>query len=135
MTCILLGKSVNNIKKGDEVEFDFISKEVSLHTSVKGEIMNWNEIKLRGSKHYKNNPGEVEPIDLFKAVTPHASLSALDVKALTDTIKYAYRMLKDGANQKDCDKVQHYIDMVKCCMNEIETCLPGHFVHRIKGDE
>lgn len=70
----------------------------------------WEELKKRGSQHYKT--GDTEPIDLYKCIRPHSSLSALDIKALTDCIKYSYRMLNKGANKSDCDKIRHYIDMV-----------------------
>jgi hypothetical protein len=70
----------------------------------------WEELKKRGSQHYKT--GDIEPIDLFRCVKPHDSLTGLDVKALEDIIKYSYRMLTKGANKSDCEKIRHYIDMV-----------------------
>lgn len=73
----------------------------------------WEDLKKRGSEHYKT--GDIEPIDLFKSVPVHAlhpSLTLLDAKALTDCIKYSYRMLTKGASKSDCDKIRHYIDMV-----------------------
>ena len=69
----------------------------------------WERIKRNGSDHYKG--GAVEPIDLFRDLRPHESLTALQVKALTDNIKYSYRMLTQGINPKDCGKIQHYTDM------------------------
>jgi hypothetical protein len=78
----------------------------------------WEELKNRGSEHYKT--GEVEPIDLYRCIPIHGlhpSLTLLDAKALTDTIKYAYRMLTKGANKSDCEKISHYIDMVKWGIN------------------
>ena len=70
----------------------------------------WKELKNKGSKHYKT--GEVEPIDLYKSAKPLPTLSAFAVKALTDTIKYAYRMLtQKGINEPDCDKIIHYIEL------------------------
>ena len=77
----------------------------------------WDRIKRNGSKHYKG--GTVEPIDLFRDLQPHESLTALQVKALTDNIKYSYRMLTQGVNPKDCGKIQHYTDMaLYVCMIE-----------------
>lgn len=71
----------------------------------------WQELKKTGSGHYKG--AAVEPIDLFRDVKPHPDLTALQVKALTDCIKYAFRQLTRGANASDCDKIAHYIEMVK----------------------
>jgi hypothetical protein len=71
----------------------------------------WQEIKQSGSQHYKT--GSVELIDLFKEVHPHFSFTALEVKALTDIMKYAYRMLSTkGRNGSDCDKIMHYARML-----------------------
>jgi len=66
----------------------------------------WDELKMEGSQHYKGNG--IEPIDLYKSIKPHHSLSALAVKALTDNIKYSARMLRKGVNLSDCDKIVHY---------------------------
>jgi hypothetical protein len=67
----------------------------------------WDELKLNGSSHYKS--GAVEPIDLYRSTKPHPSLSAFAVKALTDNIKYSYRMLTTkGVNESDCNKITHY---------------------------
>lgn len=76
--------------------------------------MKWEEIKAKGSSHYKS--GGTEPIDLYRSIKPHPSLTALDVKALTDNIKYSYRMLTRGANESDCNKIIHYTEMVKACL-------------------
>lgn len=73
----------------------------------------WEELKKRGSQHYKT--GGVELIDLFRCIEIHQlhpSLSALSAKALMDSMKYSYRMLTKGANKSDCGKIKHYIDMV-----------------------
>jgi hypothetical protein len=80
----------------------------------------WDDIKQKGSKHYK--AGLIEPIDVFKDIIPHSGLTALDVKALTDNIKYSYRMLMNGSNISDCDKIIHYTEMVKFfCKSEKPT--------------
>jgi hypothetical protein len=71
--------------------------------------MTWDKIKQSGSEHYKT--GTVEPIDLFRDLKPHESLTALEVKALTDCIKYAYRMLRKGTNTGDLGKIKHYTTM------------------------
>lgn len=71
------------------------------------ELMTWEECKQVGSEHYKT--GQTEPIDLYESCTLHPSLNALQVKALTDNIKYSYRMLTQGINKKDAGKVIHYM--------------------------
>lgn len=71
--------------------------------------MTWEEIKQSGSKHYKT--GTVEPIDLLRDLEPHPDLTALEVKALTDNIKYSFRMLQNGLNTSDLEKIQHYTAM------------------------
>jgi len=71
--------------------------------------MTWEEIKQNGSVHYKT--GAVEPIDLLRDLKPHESLTALEVKALTDNIKYSFRMLQKGLNVADLEKIQHYTAM------------------------
>lgn len=74
--------------------------------------MDWEkDIKNRGSAHY--HASNVEPIDLLRDVNPHISLTALDIKALCDIIKYAFRMLTSGSNIRDCEKIRHYADMVE----------------------
>lgn len=72
----------------------------------------WDELKLSGSPHYKASGGGVEPIDLYRSIKPHPDLTALDVKALTDCIKYATRMLKKGLNDSDIGKMQHYLALI-----------------------
>jgi len=72
--------------------------------------LTWDDVKRKGSKHYK--AGKIEPIDIYRDIQPHPSLTALDIKALTDNIKYSYRMLTNGANKEDCDKIIHYTEMV-----------------------
>lgn len=71
--------------------------------------MTWDKIKQSGSEHYKT--GTVEPIDLFRDLKPHESLTALEVKALTDNIKYSFRMLQKGINVADLEKIRHYTAM------------------------
>lgn len=73
--------------------------------------MTWDEIKEGGSQHYKNDNGGAELIDVFRDLKPHEDLTALEVKALTDVAKYACRMLKNGTNLKDLQKIQHYTSM------------------------
>lgn len=71
----------------------------------------WDELKQEGSNHYKS--GKTEPIDLYRDAKPHTSLSAFAVKALTDNIKYAYRMLTTkGVNESDCLKMRHYTELL-----------------------
>lgn len=70
----------------------------------------WKELKQRGTAHYKTKG--VELIDLYRAATPSNKLTALQIKGLTDIMKYAYRMLVNGVNESDCEKIKHWIDMV-----------------------
>jgi hypothetical protein len=66
--------------------------------------------------HYKT--GGVEPIDLYKSVKPHPSLNAFEVKALTDNIKYSFRMLSRGISNSDAEKVLHYTQLMIASYNE-----------------
>lgn len=79
-------------------------------------LTEWELLKQEGSGHYKT--GKVEPIDLYKAVKPHDSLNALEIKALTDNIKYSFRMLQRGITKSDIDKVIHYSRLAKCSYEE-----------------
>ena len=67
--------------------------------------LTWEECKSIGSNHYKT--GAIEPIDLYDSVTPHPSLNCMQIKALTDNIKYSFRMLTEGLNLGDVRKVVH----------------------------
>jgi hypothetical protein len=76
---------------------------------VKSIIKTWEDIKGKGSEHYKN--GGVEPIDLYRA------LDALLPFGLCSIIKYAVRNM--GGNRpselfiKDMDKIIHYAEFLK----------------------
>jgi hypothetical protein len=74
--------------------------------------MSWDELKQRGSNHYKN--GGVEPIDLYR------SIGALRAFALCSIIKYAARNI-NYINDKDMDKIIHYAEMLKaaCHLEEV----------------
>lgn len=72
----------------------------------------WEELKQRGSQHYKT--GAVEPIDLYRSAKPHPEYNAFDIKALTDTIKYSYRLLVRGYSASDVEKIKHYIELFDC---------------------
>ena len=76
--------------------------------SKKVNKVTWEDIKMRASEHYK---GGVEPIDLFKGKEAHPSLCILQIKALTDIVKYAYRMSMKGVNESDIEKIKHYADI------------------------
>jgi hypothetical protein len=69
--------------------------------------MTWEELKNRGSEHYKKE-GEVEPIDLYRAG------GMLRHFALSNIIKYAYRnrFLDKPISLKDMEKIKHYADML-----------------------
>jgi hypothetical protein len=79
-------------------------------------LSEWDKLKRKGSAHYKS--GGIEPIDLYKDLQPNPSLNALQVKGLTDIIKYAYRMLSLGMNDKDIDKIDHYLHLSATCHHE-----------------
>lgn len=74
----------------------------------------WAEAKQRGSQHYKT--GKVEPIDLYRSAKPHESYNAFDIKALTDVIKYAFRLLTRGYMASDVDKIIHYMELYRADM-------------------
>ena len=68
--------------------------------------MDWEELKKKGSEHYKT--GQIEPIDLYR------SSGMLRHFALGSIIKYAFRNadLSKPINLKDLEKVKHYADML-----------------------
>jgi hypothetical protein len=72
----------------------------------------WDELKKRGSEHYKT--GAIEPIDLYK------SMGVIVPFALTSIIKYASRNLAIGCmvNPKDMDKIIHYAELMKSLTEE-----------------
>jgi len=78
------------------------------------ESKTWEELKHQGSSHYKT--GDTEPIDLYRAAIPHPSYNAFDIKALTDTIKYAFRLLTRGYLQEDINKIKHYMALYEADM-------------------
>jgi len=107
-------------RKGSNVVKDYIIDEGDTMPADAGDFqpidtnnhgMTWDDIKRKGSKHYK--AGKIEPIDMYRDIKPHQSLSTLDIKALSDIIKYAYRMLTNGSNTEDCNKIIHYTEMVR----------------------
>ena len=67
----------------------------------------WTELKQQGSPHYKT--GKIEPIDLYRSAKPWIEYNAFHIKALTDVIKYAYRLLVRGYVKSDVEKIQHYV--------------------------
>ncbi len=68
--------------------------------------MTWEELKGRGSAHYKT--GRTEPIDLYR------SAGMLRHFALSNIIKYAYRNADPTKpiSLKDLEKIKHYTDML-----------------------
>ena len=96
----------------------------------------WDKIKTVGSSHYRAS--DIQPIDLLRDVTPHNSLTCLGVKALSDVIKYAFRMLTKGINESDCNKIIHYAEIAKWFVlgtekengGRIRTCTTCQFVQR-----
>jgi hypothetical protein len=71
--------------------------------------MKWEDIKKRGSGHYKRDPSKIEPIDLYK------DGDMLRDFALCCIIKYAYRnrgQTGQPINMVDMEKIHHYVDML-----------------------
>jgi hypothetical protein len=69
----------------------------------------WQDVKLRGSGHYKKDPNKIEPIDLYK------DGNMLMDFALCCIIKYAYRSRVEAQSKMikaDMEKIKHYADMV-----------------------
>ena len=81
--------------------------------------MNWEELKQRGSEHYKTSGG-VEPIDLYR------SAGMLRHFALGCIIKYSYRNadLSKPINLEDLKKVIHYADLLIASYEEKEKPSP-----------
>lgn len=77
-------------------------------------LVTWESVKKRGSEHYKS-AGAVEPIDLYR------SLGILNEFAIASIIKYASRMVKNGVNGKDCEKIRHYADILSANSAENST--------------
>lgn len=69
----------------------------------------WDEVKQDGSGHYKH--GLTEPIDLYKDVPYHGDLLAVQIFALCNIIKYAYRCLTRGTSESDLNKIIHYAEI------------------------
>lgn len=74
----------------------------------------WDELKEKGSSHYRT--GGVQCIDLYRSATPHPEYNAFDIKALTDVIKYAFRLLTRGYLAGDVDKIIHYMELYRADM-------------------
>jgi len=72
-------------------------------------VRTWEEIKLDGSEHYKS--GKIEPIDLYRDVTLHDSITAIQAFSLCNIIKYAYRCMTKGTTEKDLGKIIHYAEI------------------------
>lgn len=76
--------------------------------------MTWDELKERGSEHYKTGGGGVEPIDLIRAG------GMLPDFCLGNIIKYAYRSRDTDvpATMKNLEKIRHYADMLEVELQE-----------------
>jgi len=68
--------------------------------------MDWEELKKKGSDHYKT--GNVEPIDLYKSAGMFRHF------ALGNIIKYAFRNADLDAPLfiEDLEKIKHYADLL-----------------------
>lgn len=70
----------------------------------------WEEVKQRGSEHYKN--GTIEPIDLYR------SLGILKPFCLASIIKYASRNVTKTVSNRDMEKIEHYAEILKAAEGE-----------------
>jgi hypothetical protein len=71
----------------------------------------WEEVKKRGSDHYKT--GAIEPIDLYR------SLGILRSFCIASIIKYAARNVGNSPiKNKDMDKISHYAEILKVAYGE-----------------
>ena len=91
----------------------------------------WQELKKRGSEHYKKNPDVIEPIDLYKAG------GMLRDAAVSNIIRYAYRNrreLERPINPKDMDKIIHYTEMLLAQQEEeAEVEMTRHVFEQFKS--
>jgi hypothetical protein len=83
----------------------------------------WKNLKSSGASHYKT--GSVEPIDLYRSAIPHPHYNAFDVKALTDIIKYAFRLLTRGYLHSDVEKIRHYLNLYEADRSQDNTIPPA----------
>lgn len=89
--------------------------------------MNWEEIKNKGSLHYKT--GEVEPIDLFKAGDILWDWCIGEIIAKAYRIHHNRPVIHDLAPYiaKDLDKIIHYAEMLKVVVEEeSRKCRKAH---------
>ncbi len=75
----------------------------------------WEELKQRGSQHYKT--GSIEPIDLYR------SIGTLRDFCISSIIKYAARNVSHGpdanpVSRRDMEKIKHYADMLSVACGE-----------------
>jgi hypothetical protein len=93
----------------------------------------WQELKKRGSEHYKKNPDIIEPIDLYKAG------GILRDFAVGSIIKYAYRNRQETnqpINPKDMKKISHYAEMLLALQEEeAEAEMTRHVFEQFKSKE
>jgi hypothetical protein len=81
-------------------------------------LVNWEELKKRGSKHYKT--GDIEPIDLYR------SLGIFRGFAIASIIKYAARNTGSGdksddpVRNRDMEKIKHYADLLIAACGEVQ---------------
>lgn len=73
----------------------------------------WNLLKRAGEDHHKTGGG-IEPIDLY-----HAG-KILKPFAIGSIIKYAFRNRNRPIVEKDLDKINHYVSMLRVICHEGE---------------
>ncbi len=72
----------------------------------------WEKVKKAGERHHKT--GGTEPIDLYKAG------GILKPFAIACIIKYAFRNRNRPILEKDLDKINHYVAMLRVLSHEGE---------------
>jgi hypothetical protein len=112
------GQLVSRSANRSTTEHGISRISISWDVEMEGQVMNWTDIKQSGSAHYRN--GDTQPIDLLRDVQPHQSLTCLGIKALSDCIKYAFRMITKGINESDCDKIIHYATIAKWYVRDVD---------------
>lgn len=81
-----------------------------------GKNTKWQELKKRGSNHYRKDPLKIEPIDLYK------DGNMIRDFALCCIIKYAYRNRSEVGSpisKLDMEKIRHYADLLEAVEDRI----------------
>jgi hypothetical protein len=78
----------------------------------------WDEIKQKGSKHYKIGEGFIEMIDLYKSEGTLQDWAICEARHhLARNLKQLDTLTTDKCIQ-DMEKVKHYAEMIICLAEE-----------------